>query len=64
MLVVEDYGEQFKRTYSDSGFYIHKIGTDEKYVDAIDLKTATFEYEETDEPINPPENEVTTNGTD
>lgn len=51
MLVVEDYGTEFKKTYSDSGFYIHKIGTSEKYVDAIDLKTATFEYEETDEPI-------------
>lgn len=51
MLVVEDYGTDFKRTYSDSGFYIHKLGTSEKYVDAIDLKEATFEYIETDEPI-------------
>ena len=40
---------------------IHKIGTDELYVDAYDVKTATWKYEETDEPINPPENEVTTN---
>ena len=30
---------------------ILKKGTSEKYVDAIDLKEATFEYEETDEPI-------------
>lgn len=51
MIVVEDYGEQFKRTYSDDNFYIHKIGTSEKYVDAIDLKSAIYEYEETDEPI-------------
>ena len=51
MIVIEDYNENLKRTYSDSGFYIHKLGTSEKYVDAIDLKTATFEYEETDEPI-------------
>lgn len=51
MLRVEDYGDKFKRTYSDEGFYILKVGTSEKYVDAIDLKTSTFEYEETDEPI-------------
>ena len=51
MIVVEPYGEKFKRTYSDEGFYISKVGTSEKYVDAIDLKEATFEYIETDEPI-------------
>lgn len=51
MIVVEEYGTKFKRTYSDAGFYILKVGTSEKYVDAIDLKEATFEYEETDESI-------------
>lgn len=51
MITVEDYGTNFKRTYSNEGYYIHKKGTSEKYVDAIDLKEATFEYIETDEPI-------------
>jgi hypothetical protein len=35
--------------------YIQKVGTSEKYVDAIDLKTSTFEYVETDEKIEPDE---------
>lgn len=51
MIVVEDYGEKFKRTYSDEGYYIQKVGTTEKYVDAIDLKTSDFKYIETDEKI-------------
>jgi hypothetical protein len=51
MIVVEDYGEKFKRTYSNEGYYILKVGTTEKYVDAIDLKTSDFEYTETDEKI-------------
>lgn len=51
MIVVDDYGTKFKKTYSDEGFYIQKKGTSEKYVDAIDLKEATYEYIETNEPI-------------
>ncbi len=51
MIVVEDYGTKFKRTYSDENFYIQKRGTNERYVDAIDLKEATFEYFETDEKV-------------
>ena len=41
----------FIRHYSDSGLMIRKVGTDEKYVEAIDLTTNEFKYEETDEPI-------------
>ena len=41
----------FKRTYSDLGFMIRKIGTDELYSEAIDLLDASYEYEETDIPI-------------
>ena len=41
----------FIRHYSDSGFMIRKVGTDEKYVEAIDLTTNEFKYEETNEPI-------------
>lgn len=39
------------RTYSDEQFMIHKIGTEEYYVEAIDVENAPFEYEETNEKI-------------
>lgn len=42
------HGNVFKRTYSDLGFMIRKIGTDELYSEAIDLLDASYEYEETD----------------
>lgn len=38
----------FKRTYSDAGFMIRKLGTEEVYSEAIDLLDAPYEYEETD----------------
>ena len=41
----------FIRHYSDSGMMIRKVGTDEEYLEAIDLTTNEFEYEETDKPI-------------
>ena len=56
MIVIEDYEEKYKRTYSDEDYYIRKVGTDEIYAEAIDLKEATYEYEETDEKINNDEN--------
>lgn len=34
--------------YSDSGFMIRKVGTDECYGEAVELATTTREYEETD----------------
>lgn len=36
------------KTYSDKGVMIRKIGTDELYSEAIDLKKFNREYEETD----------------
>lgn len=39
------------KTYSDTNFYIRKVGTDEIYDIAIDVENATFIYEETDMPI-------------
>ena len=36
------------RTYSDEGFYIRKMYTDEVYTEAIDVEDAYFEYVETD----------------
>lgn len=39
---------EYKKTYSDSGYLIRKIGTDEIYDEAIDLIDANYDYEETD----------------
>lgn len=39
------------KIYSDSGFFIKKIGTEEIYSEAIDLVDSGFEYEETDQKI-------------
>lgn len=46
------HGNVFKRTYSDAGFLLRKIGTDELYAEAVDLPDAPYEYEETDIPID------------
>jgi hypothetical protein len=54
MIKTEPYffnGKEFKRTYSDEGFMIRKVGTEEIYSEAIDLLTAPWQYEETDEKI-------------
>ncbi len=48
MIKVEVLNERLKRTYSDSGKVIKKVGTEEFYSEAVDLITSTFEYEETD----------------
>ena len=40
-------GVKLYRTFSDQNFTIHKIGTDEIYEEAIDVESATYEYEET-----------------
>lgn len=44
-------GVRLFKSYSDKGVYIHKIGTDEEYSEAIDVENAPYEYEETDKPI-------------
>ena len=44
-------GVKLFKTYSDSGFYIRKVGTNEIYDLAIDVENAPFEYEETDKKI-------------
>ena len=48
MVKTEILNERLKRTYSDSGKVIKKIGTEEFYSEAVDLITATYEYAETD----------------
>ena len=45
-------GVKLYKTYSDEGYMIKKVGTDELYEEAIDVEDATYEYEETDEYIN------------
>lgn len=52
MIVKEFYctrydGVNLYRTYSDKGFVIHKIGTDEIYGEAVDVENYSFVYEET-----------------
>ena len=63
MIIKEFYltredGVKLNRTYSDSGFYIHKIDTDEIYDEAIDIEGAPYEYEETDKKIKREEQEM------
>jgi len=52
---IELNGNTFKRTYSDAGHKIRKVGTEEVYAEAVDLLTSTFIYEETEELIVTPE---------
>jgi hypothetical protein len=56
MIVREFYitrkdGVNLFRTYSDNNRYIHKVGTDEEYSEAIDVEGAPYTYEETDKEI-------------
>ena len=44
-------GVKLYRTYSTTGKYIRKIGTDEIYSEAIDVEKAANKYEETDNVI-------------
>lgn len=44
-------GVKLYRTYSDKGYTIQKVGTEEVYEEAIDVENAPYEYEETDEPV-------------
>lgn len=44
-------GIKLYRTYSDTGAYIQKVGTNEVYVEAIDVEDSEFTYEEKTTPI-------------
>ncbi len=41
-------GVKLYRTYSTTGKYIRKIGTEEIYQEAIDIEKASYKYEEID----------------
>ena len=43
------------KTYSNEGYMIQKVGTDEIYEEAIDVESAPYQYIETDQKI---ENEI------
>ena len=52
MIVTENISfgtKTFKRTYSDCEYIIQKVGTDERYSEAIDVLDSEFEYIETNE---------------
>lgn len=49
--ITREDGVNLYRTYSDEGYYIRKVGTDEVYSEAIDIEDAPYEYEETSEKI-------------
>ena len=58
MIVREYFSERFDgvrlfKTYSNEGMKIRKVGTSEVYDEAIDIEGAPYEYEETDELIEP-----------
>lgn len=40
-------GVELYRSYSNKGFKIHKVGTDEIYNEAIDTEYSSYLYEET-----------------
>ena len=44
-------GVDLYRTYSDANYMIRQIETGEVYEEAIDVETASYEYEETEERI-------------
>lgn len=44
-------GVKLYKTYSDKGYYIRKVGTDEMYSVAIDVEDAQYTYEETTDKI-------------
>lgn len=52
---------EFKRTFSDTGHMIRKVGTEEVYAEAVDVLSASWQYEETDELIEK-ESEAEANG--
>ena len=50
--------KEFIKRFSDNGKYIKKAGTNEEYVEAVDLIEKEFEYEETDRDIERPEEKL------
>ena len=53
-------GANLYKTESDQNLMIRKVGTNEVYASAVDVESASYEYEETDTPI--PERKTITDG--
>lgn len=51
-------GTLLRRTSDQPDKYLHKVGTDEIYAEAIDLVTASFTYEEVDAPTEDEDYEI------
>lgn len=52
-MIIKEYINGYKHTFSDQNKMIRKVGTDEIYCDAMDV--LDFEYEETDIDIEEPD---------
>ena len=48
-IVTEFINDRLRKTYSDTGFMLRKLGTNEMYTEAVDLRESPNMYEETDE---------------
>ena len=51
-------GKQFTKNYSDAGFYIQKVGTNEIYSEAVDPIDSGRTYIETDKLIDDIDEEI------
>ena len=49
--ITRNDGVNLYRTYSDEGYQIRKVGTEEIYDEAIDIENAPYEYIETTEKV-------------
>ena len=49
-------GINLYKTYSNEGYIIHKLNTEEYYSEAIDVESSNYEYIETNEKIEIEEN--------
>lgn len=54
---IREDGINLYKTYSNEGFFIQKVDTDEIYTEAIDIENASYAYIETKDKI--PEDEFT-----
>lgn len=57
-LETRDDGIDLYRTYSDENKFIRKIGTNEFYVEAVDVEDTPYQYVETNEVIVSREEEL------
>ena len=51
MIISEEYGNNLIRHYSDSGYYILQVGTNKKFIEAVDVFPSQYTYLETSELI-------------